>query len=139
MSTRSSRCGTPFPARPILAYPNRVRDALLSLNHSKSYLCGSDFKIGQAYKHLHLTKYIYNEGIQAFSNDLQNRYSEYKVFLQNIKVQKKKTWNECTCRSILRNFLLYDSTLLDLESAFDCYLSLDTYALVKQYAKHFHA
>ena len=40
---------------------------LKSLNHSKSYLCGSDFKIGQAHKNLHLTKYIYNEGIQAFS------------------------------------------------------------------------
>ena len=59
--------GTLFQARPFLEDPNRVRDALLSLNHSKSYLCGSDFKIGQAHKHLHLTKYIYNEGIQAFS------------------------------------------------------------------------
>ena len=37
--------GTPFPARPVLVDPNRVRDALLSLNHSKSNLCGSDFKI----------------------------------------------------------------------------------------------
>ena len=59
-------------------------------------------------------------------------------FFYNIKVQKK-TWNECTCRSILRNFLLYDSTLHDLRSAFDHYLSLGTCALVKQYAKHFHA
>ena len=25
-----------------------------------------------------------------FQNDLQNRYSELKMFLQNIKVQKKK-------------------------------------------------
>ena len=45
---------------------------LKSLNHSKSYLCGSDLKFWQAHKHLHyfiynLTKYIYNEGIQAFS------------------------------------------------------------------------
>ena len=39
------KCGTPFPARPVLADPNRVRDALLSLQHSKSNLCGSDFKI----------------------------------------------------------------------------------------------
>ena len=61
----------PFPARPVLADLNRVRDALLLLNHSKSYLCESDFKIGQAHKHLDLPKYIYNEGIQAFSNDLQ--------------------------------------------------------------------
>ena len=60
-------CGTPFPARPIWADPNRVRDTLLSLNHSKSYICGSDYKIRQAHKHLHLTKYIYNEGIQSFS------------------------------------------------------------------------
>ena len=45
-------CATPFPARPVLADYNRVQDALLSLNHSKSYLCGSDFKIGQAHKHL---------------------------------------------------------------------------------------
>ena len=59
--------GTPFPTRFVLADLNRVRDALLSLDHSKSYLCGSDFKIGQAHKHLHLTKYIYNKGIQAFS------------------------------------------------------------------------
>ena len=83
------KCGTPFPARSVLADPNRVRDVLLSLNHSKSYLCESDFKIGQAHKYLHLTKYIYNEDIQAFSTDLQNRYSEYKMFLQNIKVQKE--------------------------------------------------
>ena len=41
----STKCGTPFPARSVLEYPNRVRDALLSLNHSKSYLCGTDFKI----------------------------------------------------------------------------------------------
>ena len=40
---------------------------LKSLHHSKSYLCGSDYKIGQAHKHLHLTKSIYNEGIQTFS------------------------------------------------------------------------
>ena len=40
---------------------------LKSLHHSKSYLCGSDYKIGQAHKHLHLTKSLYNEGIQAFS------------------------------------------------------------------------
>ena len=130
------KCGTPFQARSILDYPNRVRDALLSLNHSKSTLCGSDFNLGQAHKHL--TKYIYNEGIQAFSNDLQNRYSEYKCFCKISKF-KKKTWNECTCRIILRNFLHYDLTLLDLGSAFDRYLSLDTCALVKQYAKHFHA
>ena len=63
----NEECGTPFPARPVLADPNRVRDALLSLNHSKSYCCGSDFKVGQAHKHLHLTKYIYNEDIQTFS------------------------------------------------------------------------
>ena len=34
-------------------------------------------------------------------------------------------------------FLLYDSTLLDLGSAFDHYISLGTCALVKQYAKIF--
>ena len=62
-------------------------------------------KFRQAHKHLHLTKYIY-----------KNRCSEFKLFLQNINIQKK-TWNECTCRSILQNFLLYDSTLLDLGSA----------------------
>ena len=27
--------------------------------------------------------------LQAFSNDLQNRYSEFKMFLQNIKVKKE--------------------------------------------------
>ena len=36
------------------------------------------------------------------------------------------------------NFL-NDSELLDLGSAFNNYLSLGTYALIKQYAKHFHA
>ena len=36
-------------------------------------------------------------------------------------------------------FFLSDSTLLDLGSAFNHYLSLGTCALVKQYAKHFHA
>ena len=81
------KCGIPFQARSILADPNRVRDALLSLNHSKSTLCGSDFNLGQAHKHL--TKYIYNEGIQAFSNDLQNRYSEYKCFFKISKLKKK--------------------------------------------------
>ena len=40
---------------------------LKSLHHSKSYLCGSNYKIVQAHKHLHLTKSIYNEGTQAFS------------------------------------------------------------------------
>ena len=73
-----------------------------------------------------------------FQNDLQNTSLEFKLFLQNINIQKI-TWNECTCRSILKNFLLYDSTLLDLKFAFDHYLSLGTCALVKQYAKHFHA
>ena len=132
-------CGTPFSARSFLADPNRVRDALLSLNHSKSNFCGSDFNLGQAHKHLHLTKCIYSEGILCLFKLI------YKIVIQSSKCFckiskfKKKTWNECTCRSILRNFLLYDLTLLDLRSAFDHYLSLDTCALVKQYAKHFNA
>ena len=133
------KCGTPFPSRSVLADPNRVRDALLPLNHSKSNLCGSDFNFGQAHKHLHLTKCSYSEGILCLFKLI------YKIDIQSSKCFckiskfKKKTWNECTCRSILRNFLLYDSTLLDLGSAFDHYLSLGTCALVKQYAKHFHA
>ena len=132
-------CGTPFPARSVLADPNRVWDALLSLNHSKSNLCGSDFNLGQAHKHLHLTKCIYSESILCLFKLI------YKIDIQSSKCFckiskfKKKTWNECTCRSILRNFLLYDLTLLDLGSTFDHYLSLCTCALVKQYAKHFHA
>ena len=36
------------------------------------------------------------------------------------------------------NFLS-DSELLDLGSALNYYQSLDTCALIKQYAKHFHA
>ena len=64
-------CGTPFPARSVLADPNQVRDALLSLNHSKSYLCGSDFKIGQAHKHLHLTNTFKMKAFKPFQNDLQ--------------------------------------------------------------------
>ena len=133
------KCGTPFPARSVLADPNRVRDALLSLNHSKSNLYGSDFNLGQAHKHLHLKKCIYSEGILCLFKLI------YKIDIQSSKCFckiskfKKKTWNECTCRSILRNFLLCDLTLLDLRLAFDHYLSLGTCALVKQYAKHFHA
>ena len=104
-------CGTPFPDRSVLADPNRVQDALLSLNHSKSNLCGSDFNLGQAHKHLHLTKCIYSEGILCLFKLI------YKIDIQSLKCFfkiskfKKKTWNECTYRSILRNFLLYDSIL----------------------------
>ena len=82
--------------------------------------------------------HLQNDVSIPFQNDLQNTCSEFKLFLQNINIQKK-TWNECACRSILQNFLLYDSTLLNLGSAFYHYLSLGTCALVKQYAKHFHA
>ena len=81
---------------------------------------------------------LQNGVLSPFQNSLQNTCSEFKLFLQNINIQKK-TRNECTCRSVLRNFLLYDSTLLDLKSAFDYYLSLGICALVKQYAKYFHA
>ena len=57
---------------------------LKSLHHSKSYLFGSDYKIGQAHKHLHLKKSIYNEGIQAFSKlftkiDVQSANCLYKI------------------------------------------------------------
>ena len=50
---------------------------------------------------------------QAFSNDLQNRYLELKLFLQNINV-KKKIWGECICRNILRNsfFMTRHSSIL---------------------------
>ena len=136
---RHHNCGTPFPARSTLADPNQVRDTLLSLNHSKSNLCGSGFNLGQTHKHLHSTNCIYCEGILYIFKLI------YKIDIQSSKCFckiskfKKKTWNECTCRSILQTFLLYDSTLLDLRSAFDHYLSLGTCALVKQYAKHFHA
>ena len=85
-------CGTPFSARPVLADPNRVQDALLSLNHSKSYLWGSDFKIGQAHKHL--TKYIYNEGIlclfkMVYKIDIQSSKCFYKIS----KFKKKHDMN----------------------------------------------
>ena len=50
---------------------------------------------------------------QAFSNDLQNRYSELKLFLQNINVQKE-IWGECICRNILHNsfFMTRRSSIL---------------------------
>ena len=63
---------------------------LKSLNHSKSYRCGSDFKIGQAHKHLHLTKYINNEGIEAFSKlftkiDVHSSNCFYKISISKRK------------------------------------------------------
>ena len=131
--------GTPFPAQSVLADLNRVQDALLSLNHSKSNLCGSDFNLGQAHKHLHSTNCIYSEGILYFFKLIYKIDIQSSKCFRKISKFKKKTWNACTCRSILRNFLLYDSTLLDLGSVFYHYLSLGTCALVKQYAKHFHA
>ena len=68
-----------------------------------SNLCGSDFNLGQAHKHLQIQKYRYYKGISSpFQNDLQNRYLDFKLFLQNINIQKK-TWSECMCRSVLRN------------------------------------
>ena len=72
-----------------------------------------------------------------FQNDLQNRSSEFKMFLQKTKVKKKHDMNAQVGSYSAIPF--YDSTLLDLGSAFDHYLSLSTCALVKQYANHFHA
>ena len=68
-----------------------------------------------------------------FQNDLQNRCSEFKLFLQNINVQNNgvNAMSEHTPQ-----LFLYDSTLLDLAFR-PC--SLGTCALIKQYAKHFHA
>ena len=57
-----------------------------------------------------------------FQNDLQNRCSEFKLFLQNIHVKKM----ECMHVSKHTSQLLNDSELLDLGSAFNHYQSLGT-------------
>ena len=46
---------------------------------------------------------------------------------------------EVVCDGAYSVNFLNDSELLDLGSAFNQYLSLGTCALIKQYAKHFHA
>ena len=71
----------------------------------------------------------------SFQNDLQNRWSEFKLLLQNINVQKKMIEMNAYV-GVTPQFFLYDSTLLYL--AFRA-SSLGTCALIKQYAKHFHA
>ena len=50
-----------------------------------------------------------------YQNDLQNRYSEFKMFFQNIKVLKKEAGHEFPSRSILRNsfFMTRRSSILD--------------------------
>ena len=87
-----------------LADLNRVWDALLSLNHSKSNLCRSDFNLGQAHKRLHLTKCIYSEGILCLFKLIYKIDIQSSKCFSKISKFKKKIWNECTCRSILRNF-----------------------------------
>ena len=49
-----------------------------------SKTCGSDFNLGQAHKHLHLTKCIYNEGIPClfkmiYKIDVQSSNCFYKI------------------------------------------------------------
>ena len=56
--------------------------------------------------------------------------------LQNIVMLKN---SEDACDEAYYVNFLNDSELLDLGSAFNHYLSLGTWALLKQYAKHFHA
>ena len=46
---------------------------------------------------------------------------------------------EDTCDGAYSVNLLNDFEFLDLGSAFNHYQSLGAYALIKQYAKHFHA
>ena len=53
------------------------------------------------------------ESYQAFSNDLQNRYSVLKLFLQNINVQKIDM-GLMYMSEYTPQFFLYDSTLPDL-------------------------
>ena len=50
----------------------------------------------------------------------------------------KKNGEDACDGAYFVNFL-DDSELLDLGSVFNHYLSLGTYALIKQYAKNFHA
>ena len=61
---------------------------------SFSILCGSDFNLGQAHKHLYLTKYIYNEGIlclfkMIYKIDIQSSKCFYKIS----KFKKKHDMN----------------------------------------------
>ena len=63
----SAPCGTPFPAQPFFWDPNRVRDALLHSITKNPIFAEAISNFGQTHKHLHLTKYIYHEDIQAFS------------------------------------------------------------------------
>ena len=72
----------------------------------------------------------------AFQNIIQHCFEIYYFKIPD-KVMLKIILMHMT-EHTLQSFFS-DSTLLDLESAFNLYLLLGTYALVKQYAKHFHA
>ena len=63
--------------------------------------------------------------------------SELNSFCLQNNVMLKN--DEDACDGAYSMNFLKDSELLDLGSAFNHCLSLGTYALIKQYAKHFHA
>ena len=72
----------------------------------------------------------------AFQNIIQHCFEIYYFKIPD-KVMLKIILMHMTEHTL--QFFFSDSTLLDLGSAFNLYLLLGTCALVKQYAKHFHA
>ena len=123
----------PGPTR--LEDPNRnPGDARLPLNHfikiiyQKHFIhkrfhsqifaeavsfCGKPINISKFNRPITFNKiHLQSSSSKHFQNGLQNGCSEFKLFLQNINVQKK--WSECICWSILRNsfFMTLSSSTL---------------------------
>ena len=91
---------------------------------------------------MHLTK---NGILCRLQHNIQKSYSDIgaKIIseLNSICLKKHvmlKNGEDARDRAYFVNFL-NDSELLDLGSTFNHYQLLGTYALIKQYAKHFHA
>ena len=156
-----ANCNVPFLDPTRLAGPNRIQDASLPKsfyqNHfikiiyqkhveafSFSNICGSDFNLGQAHKHLQIqfnsfTKYAFNQKwhFMSFTTLYPKPYSdigtktisELNSFCLQNHVMLKNGENACD-GGYSMNFL-NDSELLDLGSAFNNYQSLGNYTLIK--------
>ena len=72
----------------------------------------------------------------VFRYRYKNNFGVELLLLQNNVMLKN---GEDVCDGAYSVNFLSDSELLDLGSAFNHCLSLGTCALIKQYAKHFHA
>ena len=83
---------------------------------------------------MHLTK---NGILCRLQHNITKIISELNSFCLQNNVMLKN--GEDACDRVYSVNFLNDSELLDLGSAFNHCLSLGTYALIKQYAKHFHA